>query len=203
MASTGAMELLANRKHGIQNPVPYGPYDLAESYLIHAPLNLKHARNMYEATVLKFQGQGVHISDWPFHAWSGDAVNRQVWDWRDSSQMRKLELPQIETVNLFVYRKHATGILDAAAVEAVKQALWDYKSPILINYVDDYFWHVALIVGYDDELAGTCYEISAEECGEQRGSFYVRDSFGVPLELRDYDWFRLKGNAAIVVKEID
>jgi hypothetical protein len=28
----------------------------------------------------------------------------------------------------------------------------------------------------------------------------VRDSFGVKVELRDYDWFKVKGNAAAVVK---
>ena len=56
-----------------------------------------------------------------------------------------------------------------------------------------------LIVGYDDRMPGLCYDTDPKEC-KGMGSFYVRDSFGVRVELRDYDWFRLKGNAAFVVK---
>ena len=82
----------------------------------------------------------------------------------------------------------------------IKDALWKYKSPVLINYNDEDYWHVILIVGYDDRIPGACYDTDPKECEGDIGSFYVRDSFGVRVELRDYDWFRVKGNAAFVVK---
>ena len=36
VASTGAMELIANKEMGIKNPRPFGIYDLSESYVIWA-----------------------------------------------------------------------------------------------------------------------------------------------------------------------
>jgi len=37
VASTGAMELIANKEAGIKNPQPFGKYDLAESFVYNAP----------------------------------------------------------------------------------------------------------------------------------------------------------------------
>jgi hypothetical protein len=200
VASTGAMELIANRKHHIKQPKAWGTYDLAESFLIHAPFH--GPGNMYERTVLKFNhGFGIRAIDWPFEAWQDGEINHEVWSWQDFTALPQVKLPALETINLFTYRKHATNILNHQHIEQIKQALWEHRSPVLINYVDDGYWHVALIVGYDDTLPGQCYEITETECGDRAGAFYVRDSFGVPVELRDYDWFRIQGNAAIVVKE--
>ncbi len=84
-------------------------------------------------------------------------------------------------------------------IEAVKAALVTYKSPVIVNYNDDGYWHVVLIVGYDNKVKGQCYEISPEECNK-RGSFYVRDSNGKRFEARAYNWFLYNGNAAAVVK---
>ncbi len=204
-ASTGAIELLANRKNGIKNPVFNGPYDLSESYTINAP---EHAsavgKSFLEYPVHRFNnGFGIHNSEWPFDAWTANNfINNAVWNWKDSKNMKKVQVPQVETIRLYNYGLHDTYVLDQDDVEAIKTALWKYKTPVLINYVDDYYWHAILIVGYDDQLPGECYvPVTEKECAKNQGSFYVRDSFGVPIEIRDTDWFRIQGNAAFVVKE--
>jgi hypothetical protein len=201
IASTGAMELLANKFHGIRDPQPYGQFDLAESYVINAP----HwgGVSFFEKPVLRFNhGFGVHIGHWPFEAWREGQVNHSVWRRHPNfNHLPRVSLPQIETIRLFQYgNRWSTNIISAREVEQIKQALWDYKSPILVNYNDEGYWHVVLIVGYDDHLPGNCYDTNPKECEGDIGSFYVRDSFGVKVELRDYDWFRVKGNAAFVVK---
>lgn len=200
MGNTGAMELLANKAAGIKNPVPYGPYDLAESYSMHARDN-GEAKSFFDAPVNRFNGQGVHASLWPFEAWTDGRVNYTVWDRHPQfSTLPRITLPKVETIKLFQFgNKWSTYVLNKSHVEMIKDALWKYKSPVLINYNDEDYWHVIIIVGYDDRLPGTCYDTDPKECSGM-GSFYVRDSFGVRVELRDYDWFRVKGNAAFVVK---
>jgi hypothetical protein len=49
--------------------------------------------------------------------------------------------------------------LDENDIQKVKEALVKYQSPVIVNYNDDYYWHVILIVGYDDKLKGDCYQI--------------------------------------------
>lgn len=204
VASTGAMELLANKKERIKNPEPYGKYDLAESFLITAPKLETAGKYMWEVPVLKFNGgYGIHVNDWPFEAWTRDGYsNMSVWNHRDIRNLPKVELPKVETIPLFVKgNKWSTRILTDGDLRSIKEALVKHKSPILVNYNDDGYWHVVLIVGFDDDLPGTCYQISSEDCGKQEGSFFVRDSFGRRVELRDYEWFKTRGNAAFVVKE--
>ena len=129
-------------------------------------------------------------------------MNSSVWSKHpDFSQLPKVALPQVETIKLFQFGKRwATYVLDDSHIEQIKEALWKYKSPIIVNYNDEGFWHVILIVGYDDNLPGECYDTDSKECEDDIGSFYIRDSFGIKVELRDYDWFRVKGNAAAVVR---
>lgn len=204
VAATGAMELIANKKYDIKNPLPYGPYDLAESYLVHAaPHASGSGHYFWESAVLKFNwGYGIHINDWPYDAWDGPYESQRPWQSRDWSGMTKIPLPLLETIDLFVVgNKWSTNVLNDSHIKILKEALWKYKSPLLVNYNDNDYWHAILIVGYDDTLPGDCYELTNEECREQRGAFYVRDSFGMKVEIRDYDWFRVKGNAAFVVKE--
>lgn len=201
MASTGAMELLANKKAGIKNPTPYGPYDLSESFLMWAP-EARGYTSFFDAPVLRFNiGYGIHIRDWPFESWVNGKPNLNVWNRHPHmNTLPRVELPQVETLRLFQYgNKWSTYVLNDEHVEMVKEALWKYKSPVLINYNDEDYWHVILIVGYDDRIPGDCYDTEASEC-PGRGAFYIRDSFGVPVEVRDYGWFRANGNAAFVVK---
>jgi hypothetical protein len=201
VASTGAMELLANKAMGLKNPVPYGPNDLSESFVINSPNTVE--KSFFETPVLRFnRGYGIHISQWPYEAWKKNEINKSVW-WNhpQTSQLPKIQLPKIETKKLFQYgNRWATYVLNDSHVEQMKEALWKYQSPLIVNYNDEGFWHVILIVGYDDRLPGECYDTDPKECEGDIGSFYIRDSFGIKTELRDYDWFRVKGNAAAVVK---
>ncbi|MFP5385852.1 MAG: hypothetical protein ACLGHN_07210 [Bacteriovoracia bacterium] len=200
MANTGAMELLANKQAGIKNPVKNGPYDLSESYSMWARSSGNEI-SFFDTPVHRFNGEGIHNQVWPFEAWVNGEINYEVWNRHpEMNSLPRVELPEIETIRLFQYgNKWSTYVLDDSHVEMIKEALWKYKSPILINYNDDYFWHVILIVGYDDRLPGSCHDADPTECSG-KGSFYVRDSFGIPVEVRDYGWFRVKGNAAFVVK---
>jgi C1A family cysteine protease len=203
MASTGAMELIANKKHNIRRPVPNGPYDLSEAYAIHGNNHEIAGKYFWEVPVLKFNhGYGIHTSKWPVSAWSGNWEDQTIWKWQDSSAMKKVKVPKVETIPLFVIgNKYSTNVLDKSHIQQIKQALVKYDAPVLVNYVDDDYWHVVLIVGYDDRLPGTCYEVEDIDCEKDLGSFFVRDSFGLGVEVRDYDWFRMQGNAAFVVKE--
>lgn len=201
VASTGAMELIANKVNGIKDPQPFGKYDLSESFVINAPNTV--VKSFFETPVLKFNnGYGINIKDWPYEAWNGAAVNSSVWNRHPQmSKLPRVELPQVETIKLFQFgNKWSTYVLNDSHVDQIKEALWKYKSPIIINYNDEDYWHVILIVGYDDNLPGECYDTDPKECEGDIGSFYVRDSFGVKVELRDYDWFKVKANAAAVVK---
>ena len=205
MASTGAMELIANKHDDIKNPKPYGKYDLSEAYVIHANNYTTAGKYYWEVPVLKFNyGYGIHVNEWPVNAWTGNWEDQSIWNYRNFMAMKKVNLPtKVETIPLFVYgNKYSTYVLSKNNIQQIKDALWKYKSPVLVNYVDDYYWHVILIVGYDDNLPGSCYEVDGIDCKNDFGSFYVRDSFGAGIEVRDYDWFRIQGNAAFVVKEV-
>ena len=203
MASTGAMELIANKVNGIKNPQPYGPFDLSESWVIWAPDTM--TKGFWDTPVLRFNnGYGVHTSEWPYEAWSEYAINNSVWTKHPNfSKLPQVKLPKVETVTLFQRGgRWSTNVIGKAEIDQIKEALWKYKSPVLVNYNDEDYWHVILIVGYDDTLNGECYDTDPKECSADVGSFYIRDSFGVKVEVRDYDWFRVKGNTAIVVKPI-
>lgn len=206
MASTGAMELLANRLHGISNPTPGGDFDLSESYLIHAPKIAPESKSFFESVVYRFNtGFGIHISDWPFNAWNGNLTDMSSWNInRDITPMRKIELPKVATWRLFnMQNRYATNVLTQEHVDRVKNSLIKWNAPILINYRDNNYWHVILVVGFDDDMEGECYQITKEECKATTGAFYVRDSFGKRYEARDYDWFRIKANAAFVIYSPD
>lgn len=202
VSSTGAMELIANKENGIKNPQAYGKFDLSESFVIWAQDTV--SKSFIETPVLRFNnGYGIHVKDWPYEAWNNHLVNKSVWNKHPNlSKLPRVELPQIETIKLFQYGRNrwATYVLNEEHIEQIKEALWKYKSPIIINYNDNFYWHVILIVGYDDNIPGECYGTDPKECESDIGSFYVRDSFGVGIELRDYDWFRINGNTAAVVK---
>ena len=126
--------------------------------------------------------------------------------WDPKKQQHKLEeaCTQVKEgeMPMWIYViQHADAKLQPGDVELIKQTLWNTKSPVLINYNDTNYWHVITIIGYDDSIQdASCYETLPEDGAKnQEGAFYIRDSFGVPTELRDTDWFRVKGNAAFSV----
>lgn len=206
VASTGAMELLMNQKDQIQKPEIGGKNDLSESFLIWQKDfwdNQTNPKHFIEQLVIRFNnGEAVHNSAWPYNAYKEDGtINMGVWNKHpEFSILPRLVVPKVKTSLLFARgRKYATNVLKKQDITTVKEALVKHQAPVIINYNDDGFWHVVLIVGYDDKKKGECYQIEPEECGSE-GAFYVRDSSGLAFEVRDYNWFLYKANAAAVVE---
>ncbi|HXH32673.1 MAG TPA: hypothetical protein VNJ01_17880 [Bacteriovoracaceae bacterium] len=198
ISSTGSMEILLNKKYGLKNQRLGDRFDLSEMYLNFQKDWTKTEHRTVDA-VLKFNWRkAIHESTLPYN-YNED----EVWDKPPGfASLSKMTVPQVATTRLFVKGKDkwSTNVLVTSDVEKIKQALWDHKSPVLVNYNDDGFWHSINIVGYDDRVDGTCYEVTQKECQKTKGAFYVRDHFGVAIELRDSDWFRAKGNAASVIR---
>lgn len=206
MASTGAMELLLNKRDKIRSPKPGGKNDLSESFLI-------WQRNYYdrsnppqhfiEEVVQRFNhGEAIHQKHWPYRAFNEDGTdNHEVWNRHpEFLKLPRMQVPAVKTRLLFARgKKWDTHVLEANDLKLVKEALVKTKSPVIVNYNDDGYWHVVLIVGYDDRRSGVCYELEKDECNS-RGLFYVRDSDGKTFEGRAYNWFLYKGNAAAVVE---
>ncbi len=206
VASTGAMELLLNKRDNIKNPKVGGKNDLSESFLIWQKDfydDQTNPEHFIEEVVTRFNyGEAVHNSVWPFHAYNADGTDSmEVWDKHpDFDTLPRMKVPQVKTSLLFARgKKFATYVLLPEDIIAVKEALVTHRSPIIMNYNEDGYWHVILIVGYDDHKKGQCYEIEKDECGK-RGAFYVRDSEGKAVESRDYNWFLYKANAAAIVE---
>lgn len=199
VASTGAMELLLNKRGKIENPEHGGPNDLSESFLIWQKSFIDPedpATHFIEQMVMRFNhGEAVHEKDWPF------VQDMTVWDIHPLfDSLPRIKVPPVTTEFLFSRGgKWDVGVLTLKDITAIKNALVKFKSPIIINYNDNEYWHVILIVGYDDKLKGDCYEIEENKCNKL-GSFYVRDSNGSRFEKRAYNWFLYKGNAAAVVR---
>lgn len=206
VASTGAMELLLNKKDQIKSPQRGGKNDLSESFLIWQKDYWDRdtqTQHFIEEVVVRFNhGEAVQNKYWPFNAYYPDGRdNLEVWNKHpDFENLPRIQVPKLKTTFLFARgKKYATYVLRPEDVNQVKAALVKHRSPVIINYNDDGYWHVVLIVGYDDRKKGECYELEADECGKI-GAFYVRDSNGKDYEARDYNWFLYKANAASVVE---
>lgn len=206
MASTGAMELLLNKKEKIKNPKPNSSNDLSESFLIWQNDFYDenyHTQHFIEEVVLRFNhGEAILNRFWPFDAKRIDGSgNMEVWNRHlQFDLLPRKAVPSLETVFLFSRgRRYATNVLLPEDISTIKEALVKYRSPVIVNYNDDGYWHVVLIVGFDDRVKGECYEIKISECNK-KGSFFVRDSNGKRFEARAYNWFLYNGNAAAVVK---
>ncbi len=205
MASTGAMELLLNRKHNVRRPRPNGRFDLSESFLIHQ-YNFSSRKDpqehFIEGVIAKFnRGEAVLNRDWPVPLDAKGVAEMSVWNLHPQfPSLPRVEVPGIKSELLFSRgRKWATEVLLPEDVETVKRALVERRAPVIINYNDDGYWHVVLIVGYSDRAKGICYELEEEECNK-RGAFALRDSDGKRYEFRAYNWFLKYANAAAVVE---
>jgi len=204
VASTGAMELLLNKSHWSPLPWRRQSFNLSESFLIWADDDEDQVITSFiEAPFLRFNhGEAILNKDWPFNAYKENGeVNMTVWDLHpDFDRLPRLSVPKVETIHLFTRgRKWSTGVLTEDDLAEVKNALVKYNSPVIINYNDDDFWHVVLIVGFDDELKGECYQMEAKDC-QGKGALYVRDSNGHKVDMRAYEWFIEKANSAAVAK---
>lgn len=205
VASTGVMELLLNRKYGIVDPEPGAPFDLSESYIIWQRNyidRLNPHQHFVEEVVRRFNhGEAVHINDWPFSAFNADGSdNMKVWNRHpEFFKLPRLQVPRVKTELLFARgRKWAMRVLRPADIELMKKTMLERQAPLIVNYNDNSFWHVVVIVGFDDEAEGECYEVPEKEC-QKKGAFFVRDSNGTRFEARSYSWFLINGNAAALV----
>jgi hypothetical protein len=203
--TTGVMEILLNKKYGLKNQRPGDRFDLAEQFLMwERPW--RESKSFFENALLKFNwGNAIHASHLPFEARRADgSVNNSVWNYPSGYEdLPRMKPTGVKTERLFMKgNRWSTYVVTEADIESVKQALWTTKSPILLNYNDEGYWHVVVIVGYDDNAEGACYDTPQEECEGDIGAFYIRDSFGVSIEVRDYDWFRVKANAAFTTQEV-
>jgi hypothetical protein len=205
MASTGAMELLLNKLHNIRAPKKGGPYDLSESFLIWQKDYYDRSNpseHFIEEVVKKFNyGEAVLDKYWHFEAFNPDGSdNMGVWDIHPNfDDLTRIKVPKVKTELLFARgRRYATNVLRQKDIDLMKKTLRLKRAPLIVNYNDDDYWHVVLIVGYDDNRQGNCYQIEKEDC--KKGLFYVRDSNGHRFEPRAYDWFLQNGNAAAVIE---
>jgi hypothetical protein len=139
--------------------------------------------------------------DWPVPLDADGVAMMEVWNFHPSFKtLPRISVPAIKSELLFARgRKWATKVLRPEDIETVKRALVERGSPVIINYNDDGYWHVVLIVGYSDRAKGVCYELEEDECNK-RGAFAVRDSDGKRYEFRAYNWFLKYANAAAVVE---
>ncbi len=199
-ASTGVMELLLSKRLNIRNPQPLGETDLSERYLI-SESSSSRSRSWFEDAFLKFDsGEAFLQKTVPFFAFTRDGdINNAVWNVPGSfDTAARVRLPKIDTEFLFaVGNKYSRNVLSEMHVTKIKQALIKYRSPIIAVGNDTDYWHVTVITGYDDNKVGDCYELQEGTC-RAKGMFYVRDSFGIRLEERSYDWLVRRGNAAAV-----
>ena len=207
-ASTGAMEILLNQRHGYRYQMPGGAFDLGEQFLIFQPYYANNRGDKVVAEFHKFNfNKAIHANNLPFFAYQSDgSVNRGVWSKPPFyASLPRMEVPDVESIKLFERGSDewATRVLDNYDIEDIKQALWERQAPILVRVNDNRYWHVVIIVGYDDRIqTAVCHDNTpASECSRnQEGAFYVRDSYGGPAtQLRDTDWLRIKGNAAYQV----
>jgi hypothetical protein len=204
-ASTGAMELLLNKKYNIRAPKKNGRFDLSESFLINQRDYIDRENpptHFIEEVVTRFNhGEAVLNKHWPFNAFNEDGTDSFAsWNKHENfDELPRLKVPKVKTEFLFARgKKYATGVLRSEDIETIKMTLFKKKSPVIVNYNDDGYWHVVLIVGYDDNRQGECYEIERKDC--KKGSFYVRDSNGHRWNRRAYNWFLENGNAAAVIE---
>jgi len=202
MAATGAMEILLNKKLGIRNPEVNGPTDISERYTISEKFSGSRG-SWFEEAFLKFNSREAVLNrDMPFESFSDDGdINYSVWNTPSNFYSApRIPLPEVDTVYLFSHDKYSKGVLNQEHLKHVKEALVKYQSPILSVGNDEDYWHVTVIVGYDDNLEGDCYELDSKVCEGKKGSLFVRDSFGTRIEARSYEWFLRRQNSAAVAK---
>lgn len=206
VASTGAMEILLNKHLNHRNPKINGATDISERYAISAPWS-KRPSSWLESAVLKFDsGEAVLQKDMPYTAFTatGD-INYSVWNFPANFYTApRISVPKIDTELLFqVGDRYSRNVLNETHLQRLKQTLLQKHSPILLNNNDTEYWHVVVVVGFDDDLKGHCYELDEQVCEGKKGALYIRDSNGYGLEQRSYEWFYKRANAAAVVTLAD
>lgn len=202
MATTGAVELLLNKHYNITDPKAGDINDISEIYTINQ--RASYSGSWHQMVVPRFNyGWAIRHNDLVFKAKNQDGSdNMNVWrkpsNW---SQLPRMSIKESFTSRRLFIRgnnRFSKYVIRDGDIDLIKQTLNTTNSPVLINYNHNGWWHVVLIVGYDDEASGTCLHTPQKECSG-KGAFWVRDSLGIKTHLRDYDWFRVNANAAFSV----
>lgn len=193
VGSTGTMEIVYNKYFGLTGSEKV---NLSERYILW--INGGSGYSWLDSVVLGFNNthEAILNKDLPFSA--------DIWSYpKDFNNLPRVNIPfSVKSIKLFHRgnNRWSTYVLSQEDVEAVKEALVKYESPVIISYNDEGYWHVINIIGYDDNVEGECYDYTpANECSKSKGAFIVRDHFGTAIEYRDTDWFRIKASAAYVV----
>lgn len=202
MATTGSIELLLNQKYGIRYPKKGDIFDISERFTMNYKVS---SPGSWHLTALGRLNRGWAISEnnLPFTAWTEDGeINRSMWKkpkgFYDMERMKINHTFKAQKLFIRGKNRHSKYVVKKQDIEAIKRALVENNAPVLINYNHNRWWHMINIVGYDDNAKGECTHTPEAQCSGM-GAFYVRDSLGKEVHLRDYDWFRVNGNAAFVI----
>lgn len=206
MAATGSMEILLNQKDKISKLDYSGKNNLSEAFLMNiggGGVPYFHTDAVYTFNV---HGAGLPDSKLPF-VLSGKSAQKN-WkrkipsDWKSNAT----DTPQVDRTVLFydpprdANSKWNVALLDDSMVERIKYVLRMTNSPVLVVYNHNGYWHVSIVVGYDDSHAhGECPMVHAgikalkkqkksklvqriqahmKKLGgcSKKGAFFVRDS---------------------------
>ena len=175
MAITGNIEWWLNYLQPNENKIMDGPHDLSERYLMNmAGMEEEEspAENWRTDTVYLFNWFGsVLNSDYPYNkGWFKEEKDQMViakpeekgssfgtgYNWINEIETfkpEKVDLPKFEREIIFEdedKNQWNVGVTPSNIIEIVKEALRVNKAPVLITYNHYGYWHVHMIVGFDD-----------------------------------------------------
>lgn len=157
MAATGTMEILLNQKDKVSKLDYGGKNNLSEPFM----MNVGGSRIPYFFTdsMYNFNGAKAALPDkyMPFGLSSSGSAQKN-WnakipsDWKSNAT----PVPRVERTVLFYdpprnsNSKWNVGLMDQKIVERIKYALRSTDAPVMAVYNHNGYWHVSIIVGYDD-----------------------------------------------------
>jgi hypothetical protein len=236
MASTGAVEILLNKNPRTRDLRSEGNADLSERFLMNVGSTTR-VENFLTDSVLLFNHKNGGVLNRNYRytkGWYKKTQNGQSpaskgdksasygtkFNWINHLTSRieeaKIGLPTVKRSIIYQDPENNqwnTGIMTPSVITKIKTHLATKKTPVLIVYNHFGYWHVANIVGYDDnkrhggcEFANsfikkmqnspnqTANVAAIERAKRQygcstKGVFYVRDSIyrGDSKNLYDYD----------------
>ncbi|MBF0297472.1 MAG: hypothetical protein HQK51_02055 [Oligoflexia bacterium] len=175
MASTGAAEIILNKKLNQANSKMDGDTDLSERFLMNIStetpdfaVNTFEKFNVVEGGMLNRDyrfTKGYYSRD------ENGNILRDVhsslygtsYNWIEEVpsdyKLKLVKIPYLKRKDIFVngYGPWDIGVMNDDVVKNIKHYLAKYNSPILFIYNHYNYWHAVLIVGYDDSVyVGNC-----------------------------------------------
>lgn len=212
MAATGAMEVLLNQSKDRQglsiDTKPNGSSDISEAYLMNIPGDNGDALTGLRK-ILGFNNAGSQaLSNYHFPFWNSATGKKARDNWkRPFATEPDIRTPEVALNNIYGgasiddKSKWDVAVFGDREIEAVKDELRQDR-PVVATYNHFGYWHVVVIVGYDDTVVQDCswvtkfmedsgsgagfptYQARVKKAFEdnggcrQEGVFYVRDSLG-------------------------